>query len=142
MIGVDTNIILNVLRKDDPALHKTGSFTFFKQVQQKNIDLAISAITITELFRKPFKNKSMEEKQKIDSFLHLINAKVIPIENDASVEAARLIEELNVDFADALIAASMLFAGIKMFVTRNIKDYNATALEVLTPENFVNKYCE
>ena len=141
MIGVDTNVILNVLRKDDPLLHKKGSLEFFRSAQHKKIDLAISVITLTELFRKPFRDNSREEKQKVDSFLHLINAKTIIISNDSAIDAARLIEELGVKFADALIAASLDFADIKTFVTRNIDDYKKTNLEVLTPEEFIKKYC-
>lgn len=141
MIGVDTNVVLNVLRKDDPSLHKNGSLEFFRSVQNKKIDLAISVITLTELFRKPFRDNSTEEKQKVDSFLHVINAKTVAINNDSAIDAARLIEELGINFADALIAASLDFAGIKTFVTRNIGDYKKITLEVLTPEVFMKKYC-
>lgn len=141
MIGVDTNVILNVLRKDDPLLHKRGSLNFFRSVQREKIDLAISVITLTELFRKPFRDNSAEEKQKVDSFLHVINTKTVTINNDSAIDAARLIEELGINFADALIAASLDFANIKTFVTRNINDYKKTNLEVLTPEEFIKKYC-
>src|SRR3989344_2873226 len=91
MIGVDTNVILNVLRKDDPLLHKKGSLEFFRSAQHKKIDLAISVITLTELFRKPFRDNSTEEKQKVDSFLHLINAKTIIISNDSAIDAESLL---------------------------------------------------
>lgn len=141
MIGVDTNVILNVLRKEDPTLHKNGSLEFFRTAQRKKINLAISVITLTELFRKPFRDNSAEEKQKIDSFLHLIIAKTVTINNDSAIEAARLIEELGINFADALLAASLDFANIKIFVTRNTSDYKKTNLEVLTPEEFIKKYC-
>lgn len=140
MIGIDTNVILNILRKDDLFLHKKGSLEFFKYVLEKKIELTVSAITITELFRKPFKNKSSEEKECVDAFLHFIKAKIISIEYDSAAEAARLIEETNTNFADALIAASMLFGGVKIFVTRNVKDYVRTGLEIMTPEEFINKY--
>src|SRR3989344_5686242 len=136
MIGVDTNVILNVLRKDDPLLHKKGSLEFFRSAQHKKIDLAISVITLTELFRKPFRDNSANEKQKVDSFLHCINAKIIAINSDAAIEAARLIEEKNCHFADALIASSLAFAGVRVFVTRNTDDYKNTALEILSPEDF------
>ncbi|MBS3148002.1 PIN domain-containing protein [Candidatus Woesearchaeota archaeon] len=140
MIGIDTNVILNVLRKEDPTLHKKGSLDFFRAVQRKKTELAISVITLTELFRKPFRDNSAEEKQKIDSFLHLINTKTIMISHDSAIDAARLIEELGMNFADALIAASLDFANIKTFVTRNTDDYKKTNLEILTPEDFMKKY--
>ncbi len=140
MIGIDTNIILNILRKDDPPKQKEGSLEFFRSVQSKKIDLAISVITLTELFRKPFKDNSSEEKQKVDAFLHLINVKNIEINGDSAIDAARLIEELKINFADALIASSLAFADVKTLVTRNIKDYEKTDLEVLTPEEFIKKY--
>ncbi|MBI4141374.1 PIN domain-containing protein, partial [Candidatus Woesearchaeota archaeon] len=133
MIGVDTNIILNVLRKDDPPAHKKGSLEFFKQCQKNKTDIAISAITVTEVFRKPFKDKSAEQESSVDAFLHFLNAKTVSIEHDAAREAAKLIEEKNIRFADALIAASLFFAGIKTFVTRNKDDYKRTNMEILTP---------
>jgi len=139
MIGIDTNIILNVLRREDPTNHKNGSLKFFKLIQQKNLELAVSVITLTELFRKPFRDRSDEEKEKMDSFLHFIKAKPIPINSDPAIDAARLIEEKRVNFADALIASSLSFAGIKTFITRNIEDYKDTGLEVLTPEQFMER---
>lgn len=140
MIGVDTNIILNILRSDDPPAQREGSLKFFHFAQQKKLELTISVITLTELFRKPFRNKSIEEEQKVDSFLHTIDAKAIALDSNAAVEAARLIEEMGINFADALISASLSFAGIRTFVTRNVEDYTGTALEILTPEEFVMKY--
>lgn len=139
MIGIDTNIILNVLRKDDPPFHKKGSLEFFKHCQKNKISLAVSAITITEVFRKPFKDKSPEQENRVDAFLHFIDAKTISVEHDAAREAAKLIEQKNVSFADALIAQSLFFAGIKIFVTRNTDDYQSTNLEILTPEEFMKK---
>lgn len=140
MIGIDTNVILNVLRKDDPALHKKGSLEFFRFVQHEKINLAISVITLTELFRKPFRDESAEEKQNVDSFLHLINADTITIDYDSAIDAARLMEDFSVNFADALIASSLIFAGIKIFITRNVEDFKKTNLKVLTPEEFIKNY--
>ena len=139
MIGVDTNILLNILRKDDPPIQKHGSLRFLKFIQQEQTTIALSAICITELFRKPFRDDSVEEKQKLDEFLHVINARIIDITNDAAIEAAKLIEQQHMKFADALIAASLIFAGVKIFITRNKEDYKKTNLEVLTPEDFIKK---
>ena len=140
MIGIDTNIILNVLRKDDPIIQKKHSLEFFKYIETKDIKLAVSIITLTELFRKPYTNKSSHEREIVDSFLHVIDAQPISIGSEAAIEAARLIGEHNIGFADALIAASVRFAGIKTFITRNISDYKHTGLEVLTPEQYLEKY--
>ena len=139
MIGVDTNIILNVLRKDDPPVNKNGSLEFFKHCQKNKTEIVISAITVTEVFRKPFRDKSAEQENNVDAFLHFLNVRTIPIEHDAAREAAKLIEEKNIGFADALIAASLFFAGIKTFVTRNKDDYKRTNMEILTPEEFMKK---
>lgn len=65
--------------------------------------------------------------------------KTIPVTHDSAIDAARLIGEKHVAFADALIAASLSFAGIKTLVTRNKDDYKKTSLEVLTPEEFMKK---
>ena len=62
------------------------------------------------------------------------------MKGDEEIEAARLIENCNIRFADAIIAASMYFSGIHIFVTRNKKDFKKTELEVLTPEEFSVKY--
>ena len=137
LIGVDTNVILNVLRTDDPPSHKIGSLNFFQHVHENKVNLCVSAITITELFRKPFKDNSSKEQEIVDSFLHFIRARTISISHDSAVEAARIIEEHHLKFADALIAFSLLFAGVNTFVTRNTADYKRTSLTVLTPEEFI-----
>jgi len=137
MIGVDTNVFINIIKPNDPPAQKSGAIKFFKFIKRKEIKLAISAITVTELFNKPFNHKSNEEIQKIDNMLHYLEAEVIPIERDSAVEAAKLIGELNVNFADALIAASLRFAGVKTLITRNLSDFKNCGLEVLTPEKFM-----
>ena len=139
MLGVDTNVFINIIKPDDPAKQKAGSASFFKFVKNKKIPIAISAITVAEIFSRPFKHKSKDEIQTVDEFLHYVDASIVSINRNAAVEAARLIGEFNMDFADALIAASLIFAGVKTFVTRNVADYKETDLEVLTPEDFMKK---
>ncbi|HLD33316.1 MAG TPA: PIN domain-containing protein, partial [Candidatus Nanoarchaeia archaeon] len=129
---------LNVLR-DEEKLTK-GSLEFFELVESKNIEVVISVITLTELFRGAFKLQSAEKKKELDSFIHVLKARPIPVTSDPAIEAARLIENCNIRFADAIIAASMYFSGIHIFVTRNKKDFKNIELEVLTPEEFSAKY--
>ena len=138
IIGIDTNIILNILRADDPIEQLKGSLEFFKRITKRKVEVAISVITLTELFRKPFKKRSLEEKKKLDAFLHTLNARIINIDNGSAIEAARLIEEAGLKFADALIASSLLFSGVEIFITRNVKDFKATSLIVQTPEEYLN----
>lgn len=137
MIGIDTNIFINIIKPDDPPTQKFGSLKFFKLLKDKEIKIAISAITITELFNKPFKHKSSEEIQKVDGLLHYLNVEVVPIDRDSAVEAAKLIGEYDVNFADALIVASLRFVGVKTLITRNLSDFKNCGLEVSTPEKFM-----
>jgi|SRR3989344_4232481 len=137
-VGVDTNIFLNVLREEGKLTK--GSVEFFELVEGKKIDIVVSVITLTELFRGVFKLQSTEKREELDSFFHVLKAKPIPITSDPAIEAARLIENIHIRFADAIIAASMHFAGINIFVTRNKKDFRNTELEVVTPEEFIEKY--
>ncbi len=139
MIGIDTNIILNVLKDGESKEHVSGSTQLFRFFIGQKITIVISAITVTELFRKPFREKSEFEKSKVDEFLHYIGVSIIPVQRDAAVEAARYMEELGMEMADALIAASLKFAGVKTFVTRNVLDYKNADLEILTPEQFLKK---
>src|SRR3989344_5123899 len=122
MLGVDTNVFINIIKPDDPAKQKAGSASFFKFVKNKKIPIPISAITVAEIFSRPFKHKSKDEIQTVDEFLHYVDASIVSINRNAAVEAARLI-----------------FAGVKTFVTRNVADYKETDFEVLTPEDFMKK---
>ena len=140
MIAVDSNVILNVLRKNDPIEQQNESIRFFEHIQNSGTRIALSAISVTEVLRLPFRANSVEQQKTVHDFLRAISAVVIPIERNAAIAAASLIEEKKMQFADALIAASVLQAGIKIFVTRNTSDFKRSGLEICTPEEYMKKY--
>lgn len=131
---IDTNVFLNVLKSDEPQKQIETSFKFFELIKKKKIDIFISPIVITELMRLPIRNKDIEEQHKVEMFLQTIGIKILKFGHKEGVEAAKLIEENKINFADALVAAPAKTHKIAVLVTRNKRDYKNSGLRVLLPE--------
>ena len=112
MILLDTNILIEILK---------GNQKTIKRVQFFNNPLAISSITVMELFYGAL-NKA--EVKKLEKFVTLFET--IDINSDISRESINLIKSYakshNLDIPDSLIASTALVFDIPLF-TYNIKDF-------------------
>jgi len=112
MIFLDTNILIEILK---------GNMKTIERVQLFNSPLAISSITVMELFYGAL-NKA--EVKKLEKFVTLF--KTIDINSDISRESINLIKSYakshNLDIPDSLIASTALVFDIPLF-TYNIRDF-------------------
>jgi predicted nucleic acid-binding protein len=120
MIGIDSNILINILRNKD--------FTF-RLKEHINEDLCTSEIVVYEILYGLHAAHNISEKRfgefyaLLDSFTH-----IFPIDRRASMYAARIAGNLSksgqtIEHRDALIAGSLIASGCKKFITENIKDF-------------------
>ena len=112
MILLDTNILIEILKGNEQTIKKVESF---------NYTLAISSITVMELFYGAL-NKL--ELKKIEKFVTLFE--IININENISQKSTNLIKNYakshNLDIPDSLIASTSLIIKAPLF-TYNLKDF-------------------
>ncbi len=112
MILLDTNVLIEILQGNIKTIEKIQSFTD---------TLAISAITVMELYYGAM-NKT--ELNKIEKFVCMFH--IIQINETISTQATKLVKTYakshSLDIPDSLIASSALVNNCKLF-TYNLKDF-------------------
>ena len=119
MLGVDSSILVDVLRNRDAA----------KLEKLSAEDLCTSEIVVYELLYGIYANKHFSEQKLrelwavLDTFTYIFQ-----IERKTSIMAAQIAGKLSkagqtIGDADALIAGNLLANGCTRFITKNVKDF-------------------
>jgi len=112
MIVLDTNILIEILKGNQDTIKKVQSF---------NTTLAISSITVMELY---FGALNKAELNKLEKFVALFH--VIQLSETISAQATKLIKTYakshSLDIPDSLIASTAIVYKYQLF-TYNIKDF-------------------
>ena len=112
MIVLDTNVLIEIFKDNQSTLEKVHSF---------NYPLAISSITVMELFYGAL-NKT--EVKKLEKFVALFE--IIDINETISKQSTTLIRTYakshKLDIPDGLIASTALVLDTPLF-TYNLKDF-------------------
>ncbi|MBI9045520.1 MAG: PIN domain-containing protein [Anaerolineaceae bacterium] len=131
---LDLNIILDVVGKREP--HYLHSALVWKMIEKKEIEGYVSAHSFTTLHYLLRKHMGKREvNQAISNVMQVFSA--APVTHNILLQALILDWE---DFEDAVqfVAAAQVNAGY--LITRNVKDYKSSHLEILTPETFIKVF--
>ncbi|MEK6903566.1 MAG: type II toxin-antitoxin system VapC family toxin [Nanoarchaeota archaeon] len=120
MIGIDTSVIIDILRKH----------TDWEKVRQSSDeDFWTSELVVYELFYGAYASKELTEKKikDIEALLDVFTF-IAPFQRKAAIEAARIGGTLSkegqmIDHIDLLIAGSLLANGCTTFLTKNKRDF-------------------
>ncbi|MBY0512100.1 MAG: type II toxin-antitoxin system VapC family toxin [Rhodospirillaceae bacterium] len=127
MLGVDTNVLIRFLVKDDPRQTLIAETFFRKKISITNpgfINLVVLAETVWVLTRTYKYQKSVI----LEVIGRILNAAELVVEDAESVETAlEMYRTQPIDFADALVAAHNQSQGCRTTVTFDRK-LAATAL--------------
>lgn len=130
-IFVDTDIILDLLARREPFF--AAAARLFSLAEQGNVHICISSLAFANLFYILRKEHSSAIVTTILKKLSRL-VTILPVNGETVVLA--LDAGFN-DFEDALQYHSALKKGVACLVTRNIKDFRRSAIEVCTAEEFL-----
>ncbi len=133
-VFVDTDIIFDLLAKRDPFYPYAAQL--FSAADLKTVTLCVSSISFANVNYVLSKQKSAVEARKLLSRFKVL-VHVLPVD-DKTIELA-----LNSDFRDFEDAIQYYCAienGVKILITRNLKDFKKSKLPVSTAEDFVKNY--
>jgi len=119
MVCLDTDIIIDFLRKDKNTIKK------FSEFKENNIELKTTAVNTFELFKGALRSKQEDASESLSGLL--TNLKILNFDFESSKKAAEIIEELRIkgeaiDPSDLMIA-SIVIANNETLMTRNTKHF-------------------
>ena len=130
-IFVDTDIILDLLARREPFF--AAAARLFSLAEQGNVYICVSSLAYANLFYILRKEHSSAMAITILKKLSRL-VTILPVASETVVLA--LDAGFN-DFEDALQYHTALKKGVTRLVTRNIKDFKRSTIEVCTAEEFL-----
>ena len=133
-ICVDLNIIVDIVQK------RTGwdsSATCLDMAKKQGYSLVLPAhlITTFSYLLQRFKVTPHEITAQIEWLLESFT--ILPIDRALLVASCRMEWK---DFEDALVASAAVKAGATYVITRNTKDFTASPVPAITPEEFLARH--
>lgn len=131
-VFVDTNILIDLLSRRLP--HYESAAKLFSLADKKQIELAVSALTIANTSYILQKQIGTNETKKILRTLQLI-INILPL-TDKIIGLASNDEKFN-DFEDGLQFYTALEYKQDIIVTRNLRDFKKSTIPVLSAGQFL-----
>lgn len=132
LILIDTNVLLDVIARREP--HVTFSEKVIDLCRQEIISGAIAGHSVLNAMYVLRKNFALEERKEI--FLSLCEFLYVE-----SIDFGKIIQALKddnfSDFEDCLQMQCALSLRADYIVTRNVKDFTASEIPAVTPEDFL-----
>ena len=134
-ILVDTNICLDILQKR-PGLFQSSRDALIL-ASNKGYKLYITTATVMDIMyitRKSFSD-NVQQRVTVEGFISVF--KLLKV-SKADIKYA--FSGVMKDFEDAVQSKCAKNHGIKLIITRNIKDFVNSPVKAVTPEDFLNIY--
>ena len=131
MIGLDTNVVVRYMVKDDPD-QSTAASALMEELTETDPGY-LSLVTVVELYwvlRRAYKVSVSRCAELLEG---LLAARELRVDQDAVVRAALTASRDGLDFADAVIAELGRAAGCETTVTFDHRAARDGAMELLRP---------
>lgn len=129
---IDTNIVIDLLSRREP--HYEESANLFSLADQKIIELNISSLTIANTGYTLLQHTNSQKAKEILRKLRLI-VNILPL--DDKIVGLALNDDSFPDFEDGLQYFTAIENGQDLIITRNLKDFKASGLPVMTARQFL-----
>lgn len=130
----DTNVVLDVLVGREPFF--ATSSKAFVLVEQHGCNAAITANTVTDLYFLLRRHLSDAVRAKAILLGAVQRITVLDTTRDLCLSA---FDSPVADFEDAVLVESAVKWGADYIVTRNIRDFSASQIEAIMPEEFISR---
>ncbi|RLD35722.1 MAG: PIN domain nuclease [Bacteroidetes bacterium] len=131
-IFIDTNIVIDLLSRREPFYDESADL--FSLADKKMIELSISSLTIANtsytLLRQIDSKRAKEILRKLRLIVNILSL------DDKIVGLALNYDSFN-DFEDGLQYFTAIENSQDIIITRNLKDFKASKLPVMTARQFL-----
>ena len=132
---IDTNIVIDLLSHRDPYYDESAHL--FSLADKKIIELNISSLTIANTGYTLLKQTSSQVAKEILRKLRLI-VNILPL--DDKIIGLALNDDSFSDFEDGLQYFTAIENNQDVIITRNLKDFKASILPVMTAKQFLKAF--
>ena len=129
---IDTNIVIDLLSKREPFYEEAA--ILFSLADQNIFELNISSLTVANTNFTLLQQISSQKAKEILRKLSLI-VKILPL--DDKIVGLALNDNSFSDFEDGLQYFTAIENGQDLIITRNLKDFKASNLPVMTARQFL-----
>ncbi len=129
---IDTNIIIDLLSRREPFYDESAGL--FSLADRKIIELNISALTIANTSYTLLRQTNSKKAKEILRKLKLI-VEILPL--DDKIIGVALNDDSFTDFEDRLQYFTAIENNQDLIITRNLKDFKASKLPVMTARQFL-----
>lgn len=129
---IDTNIVIDLLSRREPFFEEAA--TLFSLADKKQIELAISSLTIANTSYILFRQMDSAQAKSVLRKLRLI-VKILPL--DDKIVGLALNDESFSDFEDGLQYFTAIENEQDLIITRNLKDFKSSRLSAMTAKQFL-----
>jgi predicted nucleic acid-binding protein len=130
-ISLDTNLFIYAFEQH-PQYGKTVK-TILDMVEEGTIEAIASTITLTEILTHPIRegNEMLEKRYRL-LFTHFPNLTVVPVDISVAEQAAYFRGRYRFKTPDALIVASSIVSGAKLFITNDKRLEKIMEIQTIT----------
>ena len=128
---LDADVILDLLAKREPWFQKSSEI--FSRIQAGEFYGATSVVIFADVFYILRKIKG--QKTAREALIKLKGLLRVMVTSEANLEEA--LHSSFTDFEDSIQYFTAQSGGASVLITRNVKDYKAEKLAVMTPEQFL-----
>ena len=132
---IDTNIIIDLLSRREPFYGESAEL--FSLADQKNIELYISSLTIANISYILLRQLNSSKVKEILRKLRLI-VNILPL--DDKIIGVALNDNSFNDFEDGLQYFTAMENNQDLIITRNLKDFKASKIPVMTARQFLETF--
>ena len=129
---IDTNVILDVLLKRSPFYE--AAIEVLKLSVREDIQEFVSASAITDIYYIAYKN--MRDKAVVRELLKKLLL-IVSVAGVSEEEIQRALELGWKDFEDSVQYSVALLNEMNGLITRNVKDYSSSEIQVWEPNQFL-----
>jgi predicted nucleic acid-binding protein len=118
---IDTNILIYALDPADPVKRGTAADLLRRAIA--NHTLALSPQNLNECYKVLTQQRRLVPMNAARSYLtHLMPWCIAPLDAQTTVKAWAIQDEAGLEWWDALLVASALMAGCKLFISEDLQD--------------------
>lgn len=139
-ISVDSSFFIYHL-EDIKPYNELTSITIEK-ISSGELFCNISALVISELFVRPFKENNSENINLFEKFIKTFpNSKICDFDFDTAKLSAKIRAQSGLKTPDAILLATAITSSSDIFITNdlNLKKFSDNKLEILTMEDYIKK---
>lgn len=128
---IDTDVALDLLSRREP--HYKAAALLFSLADRKKIKLSISSLSFGNLhYLLTRQYNAAESRRLLIKFKVLVRVLAV---DDKIIDLA--LSSAFADFEDAIQYHTAIENGIRLLLTRNIKDYRKAQIAIMTPESYL-----